>query len=107
VEAEGHTPPELERWQKSWIRQNPGRPLGEMPAEEPKFNPDNFDPLSIATGGVSLLALAAALWLANAAAELRNLSPEELNARFGDDPNFPAPAAAPMAPSPAAPSLSD
>lgn len=30
--------PELESWQKSWVRQNPGRSLSEMPAEEPKFN---------------------------------------------------------------------
>uniref|UniRef100_A0A7S1XA27 Uncharacterized protein n=1 Tax=Tetraselmis chuii TaxID=63592 RepID=A0A7S1XA27_9CHLO len=77
--------PELETWQKSWVRQNPGRPLSEMPSEEPKFNSDNFGALSIATGGVSFLALGAALWLAQQAQELRSLSPEELAARFGDD----------------------
>eukprot|EP00873_Tetraselmis_striata_P014442 jgi/Tetstr1/434706/TSEL_002533.t1 len=77
--------PELESWQKSWVRQNPGRSLSEMPAEEPKFNSDNFGTLSILTGGVSFLALAGALWLAQTAQELRSMSPEELAARFGDD----------------------
>lgn len=92
TDGEGSSPaandleePELATWQKSWVKQNPGRSLSEMPAEEPKFNPDNFDPLSVMTGGVSLIVLAAALWLANTAAELRNLTPEELQARFGDE----------------------
>jgi hypothetical protein len=75
----------LESWQKSWVRQNPGRPLSEMPKEEPKFNPDNFGFLSIVTGGVSFLVLFGTLWLANFASELRNMSPEQLEARFGSD----------------------
>ena len=98
---------ELEGWQKSWVRQNPGRPLTEMPSEEPKFNPDNFGFLSIATGGVSFLVLFGTLWLANFASELRNMSPEELEARFGSDISSDDSSTSALADAPAAPSLSD
>ena len=107
VEEAEVLPPALEAWQKEWLKQNPGKTAADLPSSEPTWNADNLSPLSLATGGVSFVVLAGALWVANLFGELRSLSPEELEARFGDAPaDTQSSSAAPAAAAAAAPDLS-